>query len=61
MKCHNYQAQRVELIRAVSQHTSVKLQTLLFGSDSLPMSQNIKIFEAVQTYIVNPLYSEQRL
>ena len=40
----NYQAQRVELIRAVSQHTSVKLQTLLFGSDSLPMNLNIEIF-----------------
>ena len=53
MKCHNYQAQRVELIRAVSQHTSVTLQTLLFGSDSLPMNISVQIFEAVQTYIVN--------
>ena len=50
MKCHNYQGQRV---RAVSQHTSVTLQTLLFGSDSLPMNINIEIFEAVQTYIIN--------
>ena len=53
MKCHNYQAQRVELVRAVSQHTSVTLQTLLFGNNSLPMNINIEIFEAVQTYIVN--------
>ena len=53
MKCHNYQAQRVELVRAVSQHSSVTLQTLLFGNDSLPMNINIEIFEAVQTYIVN--------
>ena len=52
MKCHNYQAQKVELVLAVSQHTSVTLQTLLFGSD-LPMNVNIEIFEAVQTYIVN--------
>ena len=35
MKCYNNQAQRVELVRAVSQHTSVTLQTLLFGNDSL--------------------------
>ena len=48
MKCHNYEGQRV---RAVSQHTSVTLQTLLFGSDSLPMNINIEFFEAVQTYI----------
>ena len=53
MKCHNYQAQRVELVRAVSQHTSVILQTLLFGNDSLSININIEIFEAVQTYIVN--------
>ena len=51
MKCHNYQAQRVELVRAVSQHTSVTLQTLLFGNDVLPINKNIEIFEAVQTYI----------
>ena len=37
MKCHNYQAQRVELIRLISQHTSIALQTLLFGTDSLPI------------------------
>ena len=49
MKCHNYQAQRVELVRAVSQHTSVTLQTLLFGDNSLPMNINIEFFEAVQT------------
>ena len=52
-KCHNYQAQRIEPVRAVSQHTSVTLQTLLFGNNSLPMNINIEIFEAVQTYIVN--------
>ena len=48
MKCHNYQAQSVELVRAISQ-----LQTLLFGIDSLPINTNNDIFEAVQTYIVN--------
>ena len=53
MKCHNYQTQRVELVRAVSQYTSVTLQTLLFGNDALPMNRNIEIFEAFQTYIVN--------
>ena len=53
MKCHNYQAQRVELVRSVSQHTPVTLQALLFGNDSLPININIEIFEAVQTYIVN--------
>ena len=54
MKCHNYQAQRVVLVRAVSQHTSVTLQSLLFGNNSLPMNINIEIFEAVQTYILTP-------
>ena len=50
MKCHNYQAQRVELlVPAVSQHTSVTLQSLLFGNESLPININIEIFEAVQT------------
>ena len=53
MKCHNYQAQRAELVRAVSRYTSVTLQTLIFGNGSLPININIKIFEAVQTYIVN--------
>ena len=53
MKCQNYQAQRVELIRAVSQHTSVTLQILLFRNDSLPININIEIYEALQTYIVN--------
>ena len=48
MKCHNYQAQSVELVRAISQ-----LQILLFGIDSLPINKNNDIFEAVQTYIVN--------
>ena len=52
MKCHNYQAQRVELVHAVSQHISVTLQTLLFGNNSLPMNISIEIFEAVQTYIL---------
>ena len=52
-KCHNNREQRVELVRAVSQHTSVTLQSLLFGNDSLPININIEIFEAVQTYIVN--------
>ena len=53
MKCHNYQAERVELARAVSQHTFITLQTLLFCNDSLPININIEMFEAVQTYIFN--------
>ena len=51
MKCYNYQAQRVELIRAISQHTSVILQILLIGNDSLPININIEIFEAVKINI----------
>ena len=53
MKCHNNQAQRVKLIPALSQHTSVTLHTLLFGNDSLPININIEFFEAMQTYVVN--------
>ena len=49
----NYQAQEVELVRAVSQNISETLQTLLYGIDSLPININIETFEAVQTYIVN--------
>ena len=54
MKCHNYQAQRVELIHAVSQHTSVKLQTLLFGSDSLPMNLTSKFLKLCKHILLTP-------
>ena len=54
MKCLNYQAESVELIRAISQHTSLTLQTLLFETDSLPINNTtINIFEAVPTYILD--------
>ena len=46
MKCHNYQPQRVGLIHAIYQHTSVTLQTLLFGNYSLLINLKPEIFEA---------------
>ena len=54
LKCHNYQAQRVELIRVVSQHTSVTLQSLLFGNDSLPINMNIEILTLCQHILLTP-------
>ncbi len=49
--CRNYQQPRRTLLEIVRPICSLSTKALLFGDMSLPTDVNIKIFEAVQSYI----------
>ena len=57
--CPLYADQRNNLILTISQYTTVTLNVLLFGDDTLPLSSNVAIFKCVQKYISDTKRFEQ--
>ena len=51
--CVHYHVQRQTLFNSVQVLTSVSLRTLLYGDDSLPLSDNFSIFDAVHQFIAS--------
>ena len=57
--CPLYADQRNNLNLTISQYTTVTLNVLLFGDDTLPLSSNVAIFKCVQKYISDTKRFEQ--
>ena len=55
LHCTLYSAQRVELLRQVSEYCTVTLDILLKGNALLSIESNQDIFVAVQNYILQPI------
>ena len=50
--CPRYNAPRNKLLVGVAQHSVVTVGILLYGEPSISDSDNCKIFDAVQRYII---------
>lgn len=53
MECPRYVALRNELFTKVVQYSNFNISTLLYGDPDLSLSENCKLFEAVQLYITD--------